>query len=214
MCILLGLYILKRISYGLTIATIGLNSGREELLAYLKKNSLESKPFRPFTTDIVVQEFFLVYNTIPIKSKMYFSNTVETLVYNFDAIGKVDVLLLTIDITDQSSLNNYNLKALQEFSETYSFRGILILVGIKQNNSLQTKINDIDLINKAKELNTLYCFKIENQKEDLKEFYEKILNDFIFKFEFSSPELFEKAKTYGLELLNQKEIDRESKKSS
>ena len=101
---------MKKISYGLTVASIGLNSGKEGLLAYLKENALESKPPRPVTSDIILHEFFLIYNSIPIKWKMNFSNTIESLVYNLDAIGQVDVLLLTADIADQSSLNNYNLK--------------------------------------------------------------------------------------------------------
>jgi hypothetical protein len=55
----------------------------------------------------------------------------------------------------------------------------------------------------ASYLNLIYCYEIYNRKGDVIEIYKKIFDDFVFRFSYSSPELFEQAKNYGNSLLKE-----------
>ena len=56
---------------------------------------------------------------------------------------------------------------------------------------------------RKKELDFLYCYEIKDKDKDLIDFYDNIFNNFIVKFQISSPELFDQAKSYGKELIEQ-----------
>ena len=96
---------------------------------------------------------------------------------------------------------------IEEFNEALSFQGLSMLVGMnvdKINNttpSSSLKISRFHLEKLTKDLNLIYCFEIYNNREDITEIFNKILDDFIFRFQYSSPDLFEKAKSYGKLLL-------------
>jgi len=83
------------------------------------------------------------------------------------------------------------------------FDGISVLAGIDPFLILNKKppnerrVNEFSLIHKTRELEFLYCFKIQSLQRDVKDVFDKILNDIHFKLENLNPELFERAKAYG-----------------
>jgi hypothetical protein len=105
---------------------------------------------------------------------------------------------------NHSSLNLFKKEILEELYQYLDFQGISILVGIQKEFSSRFLINDQDLINKSKDLNMIYCYKIK-EKKDLTELFKKALGDLIFKFQYSNPDIFGQAIAYGNELRAQKE---------
>ncbi len=109
-----------------------------------------------------------------------------------------------------NALDYYNKENLDKLRNLIEFKGVSVLIGIntdqiyeKPINPNHFRISKTNLINKAKELNVIYCFEIQYKYKDLSEFYDKVLNDFVYKFQFKSPELFEQARNYGKELKKQ-----------
>ena len=196
---------LKKISYSLRIGIVG----SKELS---KKIFLESLHTTAIDSDLSNDklEFLLVYKNIPIKFKVFLAVRLEDLIYNFDKIEKLDVLILTLDLYESDSINYYNKALVEEFSEVLSFQGLSVLVGmnieqiLNNSPSKSLKISRFHLEKLTRELNLIYCYEIYNNNKDISEIYDQILDDFIFRFQYSSPDLFEKAKIYGKHLKNEK----------
>ncbi|MFX1574791.1 MAG: hypothetical protein ACFFB0_18805 [Promethearchaeota archaeon] len=196
---------MKKISYSLRIGIVGSKGSRKEIfLDYIKESAIESKTYEEYS------EFFLVFKRIPIKTKIFLAEDIDQLIYDFNRIEKLDVLILTINLNDPSSVHDYNEEIINEFNETFSFQGISVLVGmdisqifnIPPPNNL--RISRYNLKKKTKELGVIYCFEIYNKSKDIIEIYTKILDDFIFRFQFSNSDLYEQAQKYGAELLKEK----------
>jgi len=198
---------LKKITYTLQFALVGsINSGKDTLVDYLKKNSINSGLSTIENKEKRVKEYLLVFKDIPMKIKLFMANNLNQIIYDYNKIGKLDSLILTLNLHNLKSLETYNIEALEEFYEYFLFRGLTVLVGVQKDFSSLYRIRKEELVKKAKELDILYCFELNsNENTDIEEFYDKILNDFFFKFQFSSPELFERAKEYGIKLLKQME---------
>jgi len=203
----------KKVTYGVRIGIIGsLNSGREILTEYLKRTALNVILTNEDGTPKDLQEFLVIYKDIPIKIRVYEGKNIGQATYDYDKLENLDVLIFTLNLYDFNSLKTFNKGELDELSDYIMFQGISILDGIQKDFSSQYRISEVELIHKAKELDNLYCFAIEDDNGDLKEFYDKVLNDFIFKFQFSSPELFEHAKVYGAELKRRQSVREEIQK--
>ncbi|MHA1490672.1 MAG: hypothetical protein ACTSRI_13570 [Promethearchaeota archaeon] len=189
---------MKKIVYNLSCGIIGsLNSGREIFIEYLKRDAIRSE----ISGDKC--EFLIVYKGVPIRIKVFLMSNIENIIQNYDKIDKLDILTYTLNLHDSNALQIFKKEKIEEIHEYFMFKGISLLVGVLKDYSNVYRISKIELINKAKELNVLYCFEIQNKNNDLREFYEKILNDFIFKFKYSSPESFDKAAEYGKQLIKQ-----------
>ena len=199
---------LKKVSFALNICLLGsLDSGKEVFMDYLKSSALEMSFINDVGKMIDYHEMLIVYNEIPIKIRIFLSDNLEKVIDYYDKIKNIDVVILSLNLYDVKSLDEYNVEKIKELKENLMLRGVLTLVGLdvkkisnKPASFTSSKISNQDLIRKAKELEVLYCFKIENKKDDLLQFYDQILNDFIFKFQYSSPELFNQAKSYGNKL--------------
>jgi len=199
---------LKKVSFALNICLLGsLDSGKEVFMDYLKSLALEMSFINDVGKMIDYHEMLIVYNEIPIKIRIFLSDNLEKVIDYYDKIKNIDVVILSLNLYDVKSLDEYNVEKIKELKENLMLRGVLTLVGLdvkkisnKPASFTSSKISNQDLIRKAKELEVLYCFKIENKKDDLLQFYDQILNDFIFKFQYSSPELFNQAKSYGNKL--------------
>ncbi|MFX0042561.1 MAG: hypothetical protein ACFE8L_06585 [Candidatus Hodarchaeota archaeon] len=194
---------MKKISYSLRIGLIGnRNSGKELLLNYLddlaiEKNHSDEK-----------FEVLLIHKGIPFKIKVFpAENLIEVISEQSINFGKLDVLIIIINLNDLNSIKEFEKEIFEEFRQFFLFQGLSILAGmdvdqiLKGTSSNKLRISRFNLIKKAKELNILYCFEIHNKEKDISEIYNKVLNDFIFKFQYSTPELFEQAKVYGRELI-------------
>ena len=200
---------MKKISYTLNLGLVGSyksgeDSGKGIFIDFLKDKAVE------YNLDDY-HEFLIIFNQIPIRMKIFPVEDFNELILNYDKIKKLDIIVLTLNIYEFNSINEYEKQSFEEFEKYYKFRGSSILVGIDvekiyRSTSNNSRISYFNLIKKAKELNILYCFEIQNKNRDLSELYNKVLDDFIFKFQFSSPELFNQAKSYGKELSIKKKI--------
>ena len=133
----------------------------------------------------------------------------EELITDFNEIEKLDVIILTVNLFDPKSIYQYYKDILEEFNEIYYFQGVSILIGVdtehifKKQPSKNQRISRYSLEEITKYLNLIYCYEIYNKNEDIIEIYKKIFNDFIFRFRYSNPELFEQAQLYGKSLLKE-----------
>ena len=193
---------MKKIRYSLRIGLIGSrNSGKELLLNYLddiaiEKNHSDEK-----------FEVLLVHKGIPFKINVFLAeNLIEVISEQSINFGKLDVLIIILNLNDLNSIKEFEKDIFEEFRQFFLFQGLSILAGmdveqvLKGSPSNNLRISRFNMIKKVKELNILYCFEIHNKERDISEIYNKLLNDFIFKFQYSTPELFEQAKVYGREL--------------
>lgn len=196
--------LLKKISYSLRIGIIG------------NRASIRKIFFESLSTSAIISElsddnyeFLIVFKQIPIKIKIFFAENLDGLISNFEQIQKLDVLILTLNLYEPDSINSINKHLLEEFIETFSFQGISVLVGMdiaqifNSSPHKNFKMSRFQLEKTTKDLNLIYCFEIFNKNRDINEIYNTIFNDFILRFQFSSPELFETAKDYGKKLLEE-----------
>jgi len=195
---------LKKISYSLRIGIVGGKDTKKEIfLDNIKETAIDSKSFEEYF------EFFLVFKQIPIKMKIILAADIDQLINNYNKIEKLDVLILAMNLNDSNSVHDYSEESMKEFNEIFSFQGLSVLVGmdisqifkIPPLNSL--RISRYNLKKKTVELGLIYCFEIYNKAEDITEIYNKIFDDFIFRFQYSNPELYEQAQKYGIELLKE-----------
>lgn len=194
---------MKKISYSLRIGIIGNKEQLKEIFLENLTNSAINSNLSEY-----YYEFLIVFKQIPVKIKIYLHEILENLIYNFENIQKLDVIILTLNLYEPDSLNIINKLLIEEFNETFSFQGLSILVGMNIEQifskipSKKFKISRYQMEKTTKDLNFIYCFEIYNKNRDVNEIYNRILNDFILRFQYSSPELFETAKEYGKRLLS------------
>jgi hypothetical protein len=195
---------MKKISYNLRIGIVGNKNYHEEVfLDNIKDFAIAFNILSPYS------DFFLIYKQIPIKVKIFSAETLEEVINNFDKIEKLDVIILTVNLADTNSIHQYFKDIVEEFNELYYFQGISILVGInmaqifKEKTLKNFRVSRYSLKDMASYLNLIYCYEIYNRKGDVIEIYKKIFDDFVFRFSYSSPELFEQAKNYGNSLLKE-----------
>jgi len=193
----------KKISYSLRIGIVGNKEFIEEIfLDTLNKFAIESN------ISDEIYEFLIVYKQIPIKIRVFLAETLENLIKNFERIQKLDVIIITLNLYDKDGLKTINKYLVELFNDTFLFQGLSILVGMdiehifKKTPSRSLKISRFQLEKTARDLDLIYCFEIINKNKDVNEIYYTIFNDFILKFQYSSPELFEMAKDYGKRLLD------------
>jgi len=194
---------LKKVSYSLRIGIIG-NQNHINALFYenLKKMAIETKiSNEPFG-------FLIVFRQIPIKIKLYITESLESIIDNYENIEMLDVIILTLNLYDRNSLNLLNKHLIEEFYETYLFQGLSVLVGMDIEQlfnrfpSKRYKISRFKLERITQDLNLIYCFEVFNKERDINEIYNTLFNDFILRFQYSNSDLFEKSKEYGKKLLD------------
>jgi hypothetical protein len=193
---------LKKISYSLRIGVVGdIHYNTEVFLDSLKKLAIESSISKE------IKEFFVIHKDIPIKIKLFLTQDIDELIYNYSKIENLDVVILTINLFGSKSLYQYYKNLIEEFNETYYFQGISILVGVdieqifNKKRPKKYRISRFSLEDLAKYLNLIYCYEIHNKSQDVIEIYNKIFNDFLFRFRYSNPEVFEQTRIYGKNLV-------------
>jgi hypothetical protein len=193
----------KKVSYSLRIGIIGNKEHIKEIfLDRLNNIAIDSN----FSNNSY--ECLIVFKQIPIKINVFIADTLEMIIEKFEIIQKLDILILTINLYDKKSLNTINKNVVEEFLEIFSFQGLSVLVGmdieqlLKDSPSKSFKISRFKLEKTTKDLNLIYCFEIFNKNTDINEIYNTLFNDFILRFQYSNPELFESAKEYGKRILN------------
>ena len=201
---------MKKITLSLNLGIVGLNTTGQTIeknvfLDYLKDYAIISDIKRPKISDSEYNEFLVIFNEIPIKIKIFFLKDLNDGISRFDKIKTLDIIILAFNVYDKNSIDLFQKEAFNEFKEYYTFRGISVLSGLNGDSDNLSKDAQIDtnlIINKVRELDLLYGFELKNDEKDIIDFYNKILSDFIFKFQVSSPELVDLSKSYGKELLD------------
>ena len=195
---------MKKISYSLRIGIVGNKDYNKEIfLDYIKRFAIKPSSSESYS------DFLVVAEDIPIKIKVFLTENLDELINKIDEIEKLDVIILTVNLFDTKSIYQYYKDIIEEFNETYYFQGISILVGVdleqilKKKPSENLRISRFNLEDITRYLNIIYCFEIFNNNKDILEIYKKIFNDFIFRFRYSSPELFDQAQLYGKALLKE-----------
>ncbi|MFX0069930.1 MAG: hypothetical protein ACFFAO_02465 [Candidatus Hermodarchaeota archaeon] len=202
---------MKKISYSLNFGLIGSKSssvdlGKSIILDYLRDLAIK---YNPMEFDINYKnsiEFLIVFDIIPIKIKTFLADNLEELIYNYNKVQHLDLIVLLFNIYDVNAIGHYNKNDFNEFKENFRFQGTSVLAGLDIKDDTTSENSRIDrqkIIDKVNELNLLYAFELKNEKKDIAEFFFKILKDFLFKFKSSSPEMFELAKAYANKLRNQ-----------
>lgn len=202
---------MKKISYSLRIGIVGnIDYSTEIFLGDLRRFAINFSSFE------IYSDLLLVVDDIPIKIKTFLVQNLEELITNINDIERLDVIILTVNLFDPKSIYQYYKNIIEEFNEMYYFQGVSILVGVdtehifKKQPSKNHRISRYNLREMTKYLNLIYCYEIYNKNEDVIEIYRKIFKDFIFRFRYSNPELFEQAKLYGKSLVN--DYDRQFKR--
>ena len=94
------------------------------------------------------------------------------------------------------------------YERNFNFKGIYggviffpyqVAFGMSLEWLNEQKIDEFSLVQKSRELDFQYCFKIQNNPKDLKEIINTVSKDMILKFKLLNPELFEHAKTHGFD---------------
>jgi len=189
---------LKEISFSINLGLIGAEDSEKMIfLDYLKQIALK------FASEDLIWNFFFLFERIPIKLKAILAESFEDLIIKRIPFKRFDAIIIAANIYNDKSIDNINIENYTKFSQRFMFEGISSLVGIdtflilKIRPLNERRINEFSLIQKTRELELLYCFKIQNLQRDVKDVFDKILNDIHFKLEFLNPELFERAKAYG-----------------
>ncbi|MFX1455952.1 MAG: hypothetical protein ACFFDB_11325 [Promethearchaeota archaeon] len=195
---------MKKISYSLRIGIVG----RKD---YNSMIFLED--IKRFAINIISSEgnfeFLVVVNNIPIKMKVFFAENLEELMEKSNEIEKLEVIILTVNLFEPNSIYHYQKDNFEKFNEIYYFQGISILVGLdlnqifKKTPSKNLRISRYNLEEITRYLKIIYCYEIYNKNKDIIRIYKKIFDDFIFRFKYSGPELFEQAQIYGESLLKE-----------
>ncbi len=178
-----------------------IESIKEIFLENLNKLAIES------TLSDDIFEFLIVFKQVPIKIRVFLEKNLENLINNFERIEKLDVIILTLNLYDKRSLRDVNKNVVDEFNDIFLFQGLSVLVGMdiehifNRSPSKKFKISRFQLEKTTKDLDLIYCFEIFNKSKDVNEIYSTLFNDFILRFQYSSPELFESAKDYGKRLV-------------
>ena len=190
---------MKEFSYTINLGLVGTEDSKKKIfLDYLKQIALK------FTSEDLIWKYFVLFDDIPIKIKAILAESFEDLISKKIPFKRFDVIIIATNIYNDKSINNIKIENYTNFSQRFMFNGISVLAGIDPFLILNKKIplnkrriNEFSLIQKTRELELLYCYKIQNLQRDVKEVFDKILKDIYFKLEFLNPELFERAKAYG-----------------
>ena len=198
---------MKKIIFSLKLGLIGQDdSGRNIFLEFLEKESIPKSVLDNNSDNLDFLHYTIVHESIPIKIKVYQADNLEFLLQDYKQIRNLDILMLALNLYHLNSKNDYRNSDLERFIKKFSFKGISCLVGfdmegiLKSNVSKDFRISRYNLIQKVKELDLMYCFEIKNDKNDLIELYQILLNDYIFKLYLTNPDLLETAKKYGEQL--------------
>ncbi|MFW9867419.1 MAG: hypothetical protein ACFFEN_15090 [Candidatus Thorarchaeota archaeon] len=198
---------MKKISYNLRIGIIGnVKYNKTIFIDSIKDFAIKSEISNE------ISEIKVVFKEIPINLKVFLSENLEEIVNNYAKIENLNVIIFTVNLLNLKSIEQYEKDLIDKFHEIYSFQGISILVGLNLKQILKNKISKkfkvsrFTLEDTAKYLNLIYCYEIYNKAEDIIELYNKILNDFLFRFRYSSPESFTHARIYGRNLLKEYNI--------
>jgi hypothetical protein len=186
---------LKDIIFSINLGLIGTEYSRLEIfIDYLKEIALK------FTSENLIYEFYLQYEGILIKLRVVIAEKFEDLIQRSEDFKHFDVIIIAVNIYESDSISNYTIQNYSDFRNYFFFNDISVLVGVdtflifQKEPPNERNITEINLIQKTRELEFLYCFKIQDIKKDVSDIFSKVLNYINLKLQFLNPELFKRAK--------------------
>ena len=153
-----------------------------------------------YTSENLIYEFFIHHEGIPIKLRIAIEKGFEDLIHRNEHFKHFDIIIVAVNLYNNDSIANYTIQNYSEFRNYFIFNGISVFVGVDPFLLLQEKppnkrdITEFNLIQKTKELEFQYCFKIQDKKKDITDLFNKILNYINLKLKFLNPELFKRVK--------------------
>jgi hypothetical protein len=188
--------LLKDIVYSINLGLIGTEDSRLEIfIDYLKESSLK------YTSDNLVYEFFLRFESIPIKLRIAIANDFEDLIRRSENFKHFDAIIIAVNLYNNNSISNYTFQNYSNFRNYFIFNGITALVGVDtflilyEEAPPQKDITEFNLIQKTQELEFLYCFKIQDKKKDITDLFNNVLSYINLKLKFLNPDLFSRVKS-------------------
>ncbi|MHA1195227.1 MAG: hypothetical protein ACTSRH_04185 [Promethearchaeota archaeon] len=185
------------------IALIGKRDSEKNILIdYIKKIGTAIKQKDEFG------KFRIVFNSIPLKVNLISEKSINVLLEKFPWFEDLDSLILIVNVNDSNAIKEINNLELFEKLKKLKFQGVSALIGIDSpiindgDKVSNQKITDDELIEISKNLNFIYCFKINGLEDNISEIFQKVFEHVILKFKLMNPELYEKAKAYGLKIIN------------
>ena len=186
---------MKDIIYSINLGLIGTkDSNLEIFIDHLKETALK------YTSENLIYEFFIHHKGIPIKLRIAIEKGFEDLIHRNEHFKHFDIIIVAVNLYNNDSIANYTIQNYSEFRNYFIFNGISVFVGVDPFLLLQEKppnkrdITEFNLIQKTKELEFQYCFKIQDKKKDITDLFNKILNYINLKLKFLDPELFKRVK--------------------
>ena len=186
---------MKDIIFSINLGLIGTEYSRLEIfIDYLKEIALK------YTSENLIYEFFLQYEGILIKLRVAIANKFEDLIQRNESFKHFDVIIIAVNIYESNSISNYTIQNYSDFRNYFIFNGISVLVGVdtflifQKEPPNERNITEINLIQKTKELEFLYCFKIQDLNKDISDIFSKVLNYINLKLKFLNPDLLKRAK--------------------
>ena len=163
---------MKDIIFSINLGLIGTEYSRLEIfIDYLKEIALK------FTTENLIYEFYLQYEGILIKLRVVIAEKFEDLIQRSEDFKHFDVIIMAVNIYESNSISNYTIQNYSDFRNYFFFNGISVLVGVdtflifQKEPPNERKITEINLIQKTRELEFLYCFKIQDIKKDVSDIF-------------------------------------------
>ncbi|NVM19511.1 MAG: hypothetical protein HWN80_17550 [Candidatus Lokiarchaeota archaeon] len=198
---------MRDIIFSINLGLIGTEDSRLEIfIDYLKEKSLK------FTSENLVYEFFLQHEGIPIKLRIAITNSFENLIQRNEQFKHFDAIVIAVNLYNSNSISNYTIQSYSDFRSYFIFNGISVLVGVDTSFIFQKeppnerKITEFSLIQKTKELEFLYCFKVQDKKKDITNLFDKVLNYINLKLKFLNPELFKRVNSNSEESNGRKSL--------
>ena len=184
--------------YSINLGLIGTEDSNLEIFI----DHLKEKAFK-YTSENLIYEFYLHHEGIPLKLRITIANGFEDLSHRNEYFKHFDAIIVAVNLYNNDSISNYAIQNYSEFCNFFIFNGISVFVGVDpflllQENPPNTKnITEFKLIQKTKELEFQFFFKIQDKKKDITNLFNKILNYINLKLKFLNPELFKQVKTNG-----------------
>ena len=188
---------MKKIVYSLNLGVIGLKDYIKTFINNIIKNNSNHNTITIEKNQI---NFSLMFKDVLFKIKIHLFEKIKHLLNDKNLTQDLDSILFLININKLKNIRKYKRKSIQKINHIQIKKGNHILIGVNQdkieiNNEIIEK-----MIERSKILNMLYCFLIEDENKDIGSIFETILDDYVFNFKYSKPDLYELAQLYSKEI--------------
>ncbi|MBN1215682.1 MAG: hypothetical protein JXA99_09625 [Candidatus Lokiarchaeota archaeon] len=192
---------MKKIVYSLNLGTIGLKDYIKTFInKIIKNNSDNNNKNNIITIENDQIKFSLMFKDVLFKIKIHLFEKIKHLLNNKSLTQDLDSILFLININKLKNIRKYKRKSIQKINHIQIKKGNHILIGVNQNKiEINSEIIE-KMIERSKILNMLYCFLIEDENKDIGSIFETILDDYVFNFKYSKPDLYELAQLYSKEI--------------